>query len=412
MSRFLNNPEVKRIIIKLIAFQIILTILVFYIINIRIDNLKNNMIDNNIAVIGKILSIHPELEEEIIGYFTGRVSDVEMKKGMDIASKYHFTKELPIEVFSYLYNFEKNFYIIAGIFLFLSLAAILFIVLIEYKNIFRKVNIISQKAEDVVNGEIEALPEDGEGDFSILYHNFNNMTNRLKLTIEALDREKIYLKDIISDISHQLKTPLSSLIILNDIMLTRDIDRKKREEFLYKSREQLERMQWLIINLLKLAKMEVGAVKFNYYNENIIDTIKGSVSLLKPTIDKKNQQITIDTNKDNIVLKHDSEWLKEAFVNIIKNSSEHTPDNGRISISIDDTPVFTKVIIEDTGEGIKREELPNIFKRFYKASNAKSDSIGIGLSLAKTIIESHGGEIWVESKEGEGTRFIITFLKI
>lgn len=412
MYRFLNNPEVKSVVMKVIVFQFILTLLILFILGLQLEDLKNNIIGNNKALIGKLLYSNPNLEEDIIGFFTESASKEEIETGITIANKYHLTKDLPIEIFPYLYDFKKSSYLSTSLLTFISLVIFISLILIEYRKIFKKINTLSNRAEKAIEGKIEPLSEDGEGDFFILHHKFNNMTNRLKLTIEALDKEKLYLKDIISDISHQLKTPLSSLMLLNDIMGKKDMTKEKRSDFLYKSKEQLERMEWLIISLLKMAKIEVGKVQFTYSNTKVINTIKGSLSLLKPTIDRKNQDVIITEESKDIRLYHDNEWLKEAFMNIIKNSLEHTPVNGDIFVTIKDTPIFTKIIIEDTGEGIKKEDLPNIFNRFYKASNSKKDSIGIGLSLAKAIIEKQNGEVRVESKVGEGTRFIITFLKI
>jgi len=237
------------------------------------------------------------------------------------------------------------------------------------------------------------------------------MTNRLKLTIEALDKEKLFLKDILSDISHQLKTPLTSLMILNDIMLKRKNTPEKLGEFLEKSSEQLERMEWLIINLLKMAKMEFGAIELNIHKGYIDETIRKSLSILKTFFKEGNKKIIILEPEKRITLPHDEEWLCEAFTNIIKNCIEHTKEGGKIEIQITETPLMISISIKDNGEGISPKDLPYIFERFYKAKSSKNSSVGIGLSLAKSIIERHRGEIATKSKVDEGTEFTITFLK-
>lgn len=411
MNRFFRNSEIKSITFKFIVVQLIFISCLLFFVNFKINSLKSNIIRQNTAIIGKIVVKNPSLEEVAIEGFTKEASTEEVKVGEKIAKKYDYVEKVPLRVVPFFDMFSDKFFLNLFFIGVINLGIILLIVFKQYKSTFNKINRVSNMAEKAVEGNIEKLNEEGEGDIAILIHNFNNMTNRLKFNIENLGKEKIFLKDTISDISHQLKTPLSSLMILNDIMLKRKITKEKLMEFLQKSREQLERMEWLIINLLKLAKLDAREIQFDLSSQCVKNTIYKSIGILKPKIDKKNISVNVSENNKDIELYHDYEWLSEAFTNIIKNCLEHTNSNGKIDIEISETALVTSIVIRDNGEGISKKDLPNIFKRFYKSSNSNSNSIGIGLSLAKSIINGQGGDIKVKSKVSEGTEFIITFLK-
>lgn len=170
-------------------------------------------------------------------------------------------------------------------------------------------------------------------------------------------------------------------------------------------------MNWLIKSILKLARLDAKAIEFDKENQSLNETIEDSVEALESKASEANVKIDFKESAQ-VIFEHDSEWLQEALINIIKNSIEHSKEGGKIDICLNENPVYRRIIIEDNGEGIREEDLPNIFKRFYKARNSNnSESIGIGLALSKSIIEAHSGIIEAQSKVNEGTRFVITFLK-
>ena len=200
------------------------------------------------------------------------------------------------------------------------------------------------------------------------------------------------------------------MIVYNDILLERELPKDKMATILLSNQEQLNRMRWLIQSILKLARLDANAITFDKENFCINETIQNSIDALEVNLDKKNIKLSFKDNGE-IFFVHDTLWLEEAFTNIIKNSIEHTSEFGDITIELIENPIYIRVEIIDNGEGIREEDLPNIFKRFYKTKTSrKRDSIGIGLALAKSIIEAHGGIIEVQSKLDEGTRFTITFL--
>lgn len=249
-----------------------------------------------------------------------------------------------------------------------------------------------------------------EGQIGLLKTELLKMTTILKEKVELLNNEKVFLNNTISDISHQLKTPMTSLIILNDLMYE-DLPTETKIEFLDKIKSQLTRMEWLIKSMLKLSKVEAKVIDFKNEKVNINELIRKSVQPSLIPIELKNIDLTIFGNEE-AYYNGDINWSTEALVNVIKNCVEHTPVNGTIKINFEQNPLYSEIVIKDSGEGIDKKDLPNVFKRFYKGkSSSKEDSVGIGLAMAKSIIESQHGDIYVKSEKNKGAEFHIIFHK-
>lgn len=404
-----RNEELRSILFKLLILQVVFALMSFILLNVFMDNINRKIIVRDMAMVGAIIKDYPELEDKIIPYISKEGSEEDRVLGETILKDYGYKLDLGRNQQALLKGVSPNIQIISLILILLGLFPLGFMIVGEYKKIYEKVNMVSSSAERVVEGDFSIyLSEEGEGDFYILNHQINQMANRLENTLDRLNKEKIFLKDTISDISHQLKTPLSSLIMLNDILLDdQDIDLSHRIDFLEKSQDQLDRMEWLIINLLKLARIEAGAIEFKKEKVLLKQTIDTGLKTLDLKL--KDQEISIEGNM-SAYFQGDLDWTSEALINILKNAGEHS--RGVIHIVLEDTPLFSTVRIRDNGPGIDKKDLPYIFKRFYKSNNeTKADSIGIGLNLAKLIIESQEGTISVRSEKGKGTEFIITFLK-
>lgn len=414
MESLFNNPEFKSITIKLVILQLIFTVVCFLFIKINFEKFNTKMVNQNIALTGNLLLKHPELENDIIKDITKTPSENEINKGRDILKQYGYTSEMEIYSQPMLNKFYYNFQIKNIILMGLYFIPLFILIKKGYEIIYRKIKEISYASERVVKGDFNfTLSEGNEGQFGILGNQFNDMANRLKLTLEKLKEEKIFLKNIISDISHQLKTPLSALIMFNELLIEdKNMDNHVRDEFLEKSKLQLDRMEWLIINLLKMARVEAGVINFENKKISLTKAVKLSLIPLNFKAKEKKQNIEINEESKDVFFNGDLEWTAEALTNIIKNCIEHTNENGKITICISKTPIFSRIIIKDNGEGINKKDIPHIFERFYKGSNSvKVQSVGIGLALSKVIIESQNGSISVKSKKGVGTEFTITFLK-
>ncbi len=260
----------------------------------------------------------------------------------------------------------------------------------------------------LAGGEAPDILDQEEGEISILKTNIYKATSALSYQKELLSKDKVALSNAIADISHQLKTPLTSMIVMNDLLKTED-DKSKRTEFLQTQSNQLDRMNWLIRTLLKLSGIDAGTIEMKP------ETITGDIlisEVLKPfevQMDIKN--IICTKAIGDISFRCDRNWTIEAVQNIVKNCIEHMDEGGKLHIATNETSIYTEIVIEDTGSGIAKEDLPHIFERFYKGKNSGKDSVGIGLALAKTIVSNQHGDIIVESKEGAGSRFFVRFYK-
>ncbi|MGG1688256.1 sensor histidine kinase [Pseudalkalibacillus sp. NRS-1564] len=249
-----------------------------------------------------------------------------------------------------------------------------------------------------------------EGELSILKNDIYKVTMMLTEHRSLLQEDKVKLTNAISDISHQLKTPLTSMLVMVDLVSDPNLDEEKRVEFTTNIRIQLERIEWLVSSLLKLSKIDAGTIAFKKESVSPRQIIQKAVESILIPVDIKQQNISI-TGDDAATFVGDVNWTSEALLNILKNCVEHTGEGGTISLSYSENPLYTEIIISDNGNGIPKEDLPYIFKRFYRGKNAGDDSVGIGLAMAYSIITSQNGDIEVTSKQGTGTEFTIKFYK-
>lgn len=412
MNRYFSNPELKISSAALFLLIIVFMGITSLIMKTYYDGLKADYVETIGAVTAKIIEKDPELESEIIPLITKEASQEEIIKGEAILREYGLTKNLESTLFPYMKNTNtKNNYYIVSMFIFMG---IIFIILnyFQYRFFYKKIRTVTLGARKVTEGDYNiTINENNEGDLSKLAVSFNLMKEVITSNIYKLKDEKQFLVDLLSDISHQLKTPLASMIVYNDIMLTKELSKEQNETFLINNKNQLHRMEWLIKQILKLAKLDARAIELNKENQSLNETIRESIDIFQDRAKEQDITIAFEEEKE-IYFYHDRLWMEEALNNIIKNGIEHSKNGGKINIEIKDIPIYTRIIITDNGEGIKEEDLPNVFKRFYKTKTSKkNDSIGIGLALSKSILQLHNSIIEVQSQIGLGTRFTITFLK-
>ena len=410
----LKNREIKNIIILSVISFIIFTLISMMFLTNWFNNISSRYGKQNIALVGAILEQNPELEENIIPIITKGEYSKYYDYGKLVIDKYYYNDNiLPYKnaiIKNEYNNFKKIWIGFVGVIW--AILLILFIYII--KPIFKNLNTLGQIADNMVEGKFNnkqlAL---NEGELSVFYNKFIDMGERLEGALNDLKAEKVNLKNIINDISHQLKTPLSALITYNDILKNHNkMDSETRTKFIDSTSDQLDRMDWLITTLLKYARIESNAINYNKSLHSLKDTINYCMQPLKVKADKMKQNIILDFKGEGLYF-HDEKWIGEAFSNIIKNSIEHTALGGNIKVCLEETPLSVTVTISDNGEGIEKKDLKNIFKRFYKGKNSLNPkSIGIGLSLSKKIIEAHNGSIVAESEVLVGTTFYITFLKV
>lgn len=276
---------------------------------------------------------------------------------------------------------------------------------------YREIGKLSGYLQQIANGDFRLDVRDNhEGELSLLKSNIYKVTKMLSEQGTVLHEDKTKLTNAISDISHQLKTPLTSMMVMADLLRDKQLDDEKRSEFTRNLQVQLERMEWLVSSLLKLSKIDARTITFKKEEIQVSSLIQTAIEPLLIPMDIKMQTYSI-TGEDQVTLVGDFNWITEALINIIKNCVEHTPEKGTITIHFSENALFTEIIISDNGKGISKEELPYIFKRFYKGKNASDESVGIGLAMAYSFITSQQGDIEVTSAVGVGTTFHIKFYK-
>lgn len=275
----------------------------------------------------------------------------------------------------------------------------------------KEIRELSSYLERINSGEFDiAITDNEEGELSILKNNIYKVVVKLRSQSELLIKDKNYLADSLADISHQLKTPITSIMMMTDL-LKHETDEKKKQEFTDVIDSQLDRMNWLIVTLLKLSKIDAGAIEFNNKRTGIANVISQSVKQFSISAELKNIEITQNCN-ESIFANIDENWFVEAISNIVKNCLEHTANNGKISLTAEETPICTKIVIRDNGCGIDKEDLPHIFERFYQGKNHSASSIGIGLALSKAIFNRQGATVDVKSEKDIGTEFEIKIYKM
>lgn len=303
----------------------------------------------------------------------------------------------------------------AALYILLCALAMGIVILIACYGYFKNQNRIMEDAveqiTEYISGNREArIACDEEGELYRLFHEVNSLVAILNANAENERRSKQFLKNTISDISHQLKTPLAALNIYNGLLQGETEELPELQEFATLSEKELDRIETLVQNLLKITKLDAGSIVFEKTSENVAD-ILGEVELHFAYRAKQEQKELILSGDDHISLFCDHDWMIEAIENIVKNAFDHTEQGKIIRIEWKQSASMVQIIIKDNGNGIHPEDLHHIFKRFYRSRFSKDkQGIGLGLPLAKMIIEAHRGTIEVDSELGIGTTFTLNFL--
>lgn len=400
----------RKTLIKVLLTNIVIVLLfiIIFVVVIKMQNKVYSKIVNEKIndIINNVMEKYPEVkEEDILKIINNRDDSSE-----NILEKYGYDDEL-----SYIKelreNINKNLIntaVLIGIFGIASLSIFMRYVLIQEKELKE----INEYIKEVNNKNYSLKIEDNkDGELSRLRNELYKTTVILREAAENSEEEKEKLSIAIADISHQLKTPLTSIrIMLDNISDNPDMLQEIREDFIQDISKQVEHMSSLVISLLKIAKFDAGTIKME--NEEIdakklIDSVINNLAIL---IEIKEIEVITKIDEKAIFIA-DYKWQQEALTNILKNAIEHSQPKSNIYIIVENTSIFLKIKIKDEGQEIAQKDLKHIFERFYKAKNCNEDSIGIGLSLAKTIIEQNNGYIKATSEVGKGTLFEIKYIK-
>lgn len=399
----------KKLIISLLILIIIAVISNLIIIKNQYEKEQEQI---NIAIaniVGKLNEKYPEIsEEEIISILNMNKDSLEI--GTNILDKYGIHID-NMSVIKGLENKSKEVIICSTIIIIMLFIFIIAVIFIFDKKRSKKIQEIVKYIEEISRKNYDLkIEENSEDELSNLTNELYKVTVMLKEQADISNKDKKILQTSIEDISHQLKTPLTSIsIMLDNIRENANMDEKTRQAFVKEISRQIDWINWLIVSLLKLAKLDSNTTIFNKQEINARELANQVINNLSIPIDIKQQQIIVQ-DKD-VEFTGDYNWQLEAITNIVKNCIEHTPENGNIYIDFEENNFYTKIIIKDEGKGIDSQDIKHIFERFYKGKNSSENSVGIGLALAKSIIEKDNGFVNCSSTINEGSIFEVKYMK-
>lgn len=277
---------------------------------------------------------------------------------------------------------------------------------------YRRYKRISDLAGDInrlLHGDSAiSLENYSEGELGILHSEVYKMTIRLREQQQKLINDKVYLADSIADISHQIRTPLTSINLMVELLSDPKTKEERKPQLIHELQGMLSRIDWLITTLLKISKLDAGTVQFKQEKVSLETLVrKASAPLLVP-IELRGQELSV---KADGMFNGDIAWTCEAIGNILKNCMEHTAEGGLLEIEASENALFTELIIKDNGTGIDKEDLPHIFERFYKGKDSDDKSFGVGLALSRMIITAQNGTVKAENRHPKGAMFTIRFYK-
>ncbi len=404
----MKNKNIKLIIIPLTILMIFTCIVISmqtYRQYKKISVITNEKISE---IIEYIIKENPAIDTKKIIQI---LNSNEYKVGEEELKKYGINIEEVNSIIAVQKQMKTN--IILNIILIVSFNALYMAIMFIYlKQRDKKINQITQYINEIKNRKYDLdINENSEDELSNLKNELYKITIMLKEESEISRQDKENIKMSVEDISHQLKTPLTSIMIMLDNLKDNpNMNEDTKQRFIFEISKQVDWINWLVISILKLSRLEANVVKFSDNKINVKKFIDEIIDNLEIPIEIKNQKIIIEGNEDASFI-GDYKWQQEAITNIIKNAIEHNKENGKIIIKYEENVLFTKITIIDEGQGIAKEDLKHIFERFYKAQNSSDNSVGIGLSLAKNIIEKNNGMINCKSEIGNGTEFIVKYMK-
>ncbi len=402
-----NKIELKKMCITscivIIIFLITFSILIYK----QYKTYTYNFNQKIVGIIDNVLEKYPDIEKrEIVEILNS--SD---KTNNEILREYGIELDKDSVILENNTDFQK--FIIIDVSTLIVFILILSIIVFKYNHSeSKKINEITKYIEEINRGNYKLnIEENTEDELSILKNELYKITIMLKEVAENSQKDKTTLKDSLSDISHQIKTPITSiLIMLDNILSDENMPEDIKKDFIKDIKREIINIKFLVESILKLSKIDSNSIKFIKKEVFIKDIINEAVKNVSMLSELKNIEIIV-SGDDSIKTICDLKWQVEAITNILKNCIEHSYENKKIYINYNQNNMYTELKIEDNGTGIDAKDLPHIFERFYKGKNSSSDSVGIGLALSKSIIESNNGYIQVDSELNKGTTFIIKYLK-
>lgn len=404
------GKETKTLLIAITAICLVSFLLAGGIATLLAKNFQQELLLHDYGVAGHLLNNESELS---ISAFTSQSNENDIERGKEALVSIGYDETTSMRFLPAVQTYRNQAMLsifLLLVFLFGVIYLSLFLYLRRQHKAFSNAeNTIRQFLDGNTTSRIECSQA---GDWYSLFHAINEMATILSAHAENQQQTKEFLQDIISDVSHQIKTPLSALKMYHEIIESHKDDASAVSSFTEKSQREIKRMEDVIYTLLKLARLDAGIIQMEKAPENLSVLMQDVLERFETWAEREHKTITL-SGKEDVVLSCDALWVSEAIGNIVKNALEHTENGGHIGVKWSQSPLMTQIEISDDGKGIHPEDLYNIFKRFYR-SRFSSDvhGIGLGLPLAKSIVEAHGGTISVTSSLSAGTTFTLNFFNL
>ncbi|MFC5529941.1 sensor histidine kinase [Cohnella yongneupensis] len=403
-----RNPSVRRLAWAMAILTVVACLLLSLYSHYATERIKRQWLAQENAIAGVLSDGDPAGAKRWLQALSSQPAPETVEAGRQWLAKYGMTQQLEARWLPALGNFHAWTLglLLPGALLVIALLALW--LLRESRTQLRALRDLSDALDNTVKHNLPMAERIyGEGELGLLANGVQALSLRLRETIEQLNRDKTYLKDTVADISHQLKTPLASLIIYIDLLANGKTNPADAAEFLETCRRELDRMEWLILTLLKLARIEADALELNIVQAPFSDTIRTSLSSVERLAEERQVSLALHEPDARPMVPHDAHWLPEAISNVLKNAIEISPPGSEISVTWEMTSIFVRLKISDRGPGIAEQHLPHIFKKFYRASSGGS-GVGLGLPLAKSIVEKHGGVLSAANGPDGGAVFFLT----
>lgn len=404
-------------IVKKVYLWIILSLMIIFLMfNInQYKNLKSIYLEQlniNKKIVGKIVNEHPELEADIVNSIYNKDEDYSYLGGKSLR-KYGYDESYKM-IENINFQHHLKYFLVNNLIVFVGIITLIMLIMCNLmKCVFNKLVIVSQNIENIIHGKYN-IEDDfkEEGIFSIIHSDLNKLSKSINLKIKNLDKEKESIKELVTDISHQLKTPLASLKLYNSLLLEEELDEIDRIEFLETNKMSINKLHSLIDSLVNISRLEINMISIKRENKSIKNTLLKAIESVKSKANIKSIEVKLEDFEDKMI-PHDSKWTEECIFNILENGVKYTNNNGNINIYVQDVINFIRIDIKDNGIGIDKNEFNNIFKRFYRSEEVQElEGSGVGLYLSRKILESQGGNIIVSSKKDEGSKFSLFLTKV
>ena len=382
------------------------TVLLSYMTN----DFQKTMVEHDYGTAGYLVN-HPGTN--VAAAFTKDKTDADLEAGRQILKEAGCHENTDPRMVPAVAAYQKRTAVMLGCMLFSVFAGIFLTVWIY----IRRQRKVLAKADTVItrflSGDTgQRIDSEETGDWYSLFHRINELAAILSAQAEHEKQTRVFLQDMISDVSHQLKTPLAALKMYDEIMAQEGTDRETILAFSQKSLREIRRVEDVVYTLLKIARLDAGTVRMEKAEENMEMLLKDVTERFETLAAQEAKEIVLSGNSE-VSLYCDALWMSEALGNVVKNALEHTGKGGKVVISWERTPLLTNIVVEDNGTGIHQEDIHNIFKRFYRSRFSQdTHGIGLGLPLAKSIVEAHQGTISVTSRVGRGSRFVLSFFHL